>query len=68
MYIYLHIIDKVIRLCKWNTKAESSKVTKKERGRIYRKREKTEIKNKCEGTPVHIQQESEEVWLEEVLI
>ena len=45
MYIYLHIIDKVIRLCKWNTKAESSKVTKKERGRIYRKREKTEIKN-----------------------
>lgn len=40
---------------------------KEERRKGLQRREKTEIKDMCEGT-LHIQQGSEKVWLEKVLI
>lgn len=66
MHVYLHITGKFIRLCKWNMKAESTKGTKKEGGRIHRegRRQKYRISAKV---PVHIQQGSEVVQLEEAL-
>lgn len=39
-YVYLHITSKVIRLCKWNMKAELSKGAKKGRKKDLQRRKK----------------------------